>query len=66
MPAVGDRSHTQRRAASTNLQCTKSREAEHPAAAGGFFDWLPETRAEARLDRSGREDAGAPGRQRFV
>ena len=34
MPAVGDRSHTQRRPASANLQCTKSREAEHPAAAG--------------------------------
>jgi hypothetical protein len=28
MPAVGDRSHTQRRPASANLQCTKSREGE--------------------------------------
>jgi hypothetical protein len=36
MPAVGDRSHTQRRPASANLQCTKSRKAEHPAAAGSM------------------------------
>jgi hypothetical protein len=36
MPAVGDRSHTQGRPASANLQCTKSRNAEQPTAAGSM------------------------------
>src|SRR5262245_2571711 len=40
MPAVGDRSHTRRRPASANLQCTKSRKAEHPAAAGLYGDLM--------------------------
>jgi hypothetical protein len=31
-----DRSHTQRRPASANLQCTKSRKEEYPAAAGSM------------------------------
>jgi hypothetical protein len=39
MPAVGTRSHTQRRPASANLQCTKSRKGEHPAAAGSMDIW---------------------------